>query len=441
MHTEIKRFLEKWTSDDNYKASFAKNPNALLDEEGFSFPKEAVLPIIGMPAPELLHDGVLSYDRFIQKKLKHREQLRFSGTPLNTTFRLWRQRQMHRTLFELGDASAIGIVHPPYAFELTKGCTVGCWFCGISAEAFEGYWPFKQNETLWRAMLRILSSKLGKRSASTGFCYWATDPLDNPDYERFLDTFWEELGYFPQTTTAQAHRDIPRTRALLELSQKRNGFVDRFSLVTRKAMHLIHAAFTPDELENVELITQFNSESAGKAIAGRARELVETRSQEGKSLPKGVKEDNDSTIACVSGFIISPMEEKIVLISPCRGSITEKGYYEYKEATFTDAASFKAGITSLIHNMKIALELSDRITLSPFISIEEDNGTLHVSYRSGVLSLPGFPHAKEILPLLTNKVTTPLDVANTLSHMDPATLFGTLNKMLHSGLFHEKELL
>jgi len=35
-------------------------------------------------------------------------------------------------------------------------------------------------------------------AAGRGFCYWGTDPMDNPDYEKFCLDFHEVLGIFPK---------------------------------------------------------------------------------------------------------------------------------------------------------------------------------------------------------------------------------------------------
>ena len=57
-------------------------------------------------------------------------------------------------------------------------------------------------------------------AAGRGLCYYATEPLDNPDYECFLVDFHAEFGRVPQTTTAAATRDIERTRRLLRWGQQ-----------------------------------------------------------------------------------------------------------------------------------------------------------------------------------------------------------------------------
>ncbi len=85
---------------------------------------------------------------------------------------------------------------------------------------------------------------------------WATDPLDNPDYERFLADFHDVLGRCPQTTTAQPHKDTERTRELLRLSHSLGSPVDRFSIISLNVLNRVHVAFSPGELLRVDCIPQ-----------------------------------------------------------------------------------------------------------------------------------------------------------------------------------------
>src|SRR5205814_8046857 len=108
-------------------------------------------------------------------------------------------------------------------------------FCGVSAGRKGAdflYTP--DNARLWRDVLAVLRRVVGP-AAATGFCYWATDPLDNPDYERFALDVAEICGRFPQTTTAQPLKDPERTRALLALSVAHGCTINRFSILTLRA--------------------------------------------------------------------------------------------------------------------------------------------------------------------------------------------------------------
>ena len=96
-------------------------------------------------------------------------------------FDKWRRRNINRVSIEMG-AKSVGIIHPPIAFELSDGCSVGCWFCGISAEKFKGHFELTpENLREWKAIVNEAYSLLGS-SMESSFLYWATDPLDNPAY-------------------------------------------------------------------------------------------------------------------------------------------------------------------------------------------------------------------------------------------------------------------
>ncbi len=58
--------------------------------------------------------------------------------------------------------------------------SVGCWFCGLSADRFKGYYDYsKEHAELWHGVVGVASEMFGS-AASTGVCYWATEPMDNP---------------------------------------------------------------------------------------------------------------------------------------------------------------------------------------------------------------------------------------------------------------------
>ena len=63
----------------------------------------------------------------------------------NPRFHAWRQRQIRRGRGELGATGSV-ITHPILAFELSAGCTVGCWFCGVSAARFQGNFAYSSRE-------------------------------------------------------------------------------------------------------------------------------------------------------------------------------------------------------------------------------------------------------------------------------------------------------
>ena len=71
---------------------------------------------------------------------------------------------------------------------------------------------------MWHDILSFAKEAIGP-AAGWGTCYYATEPLDNPDYEKFADAFYDVFGVVPQLTTAAAMRKPERTKAYLEKAQ------------------------------------------------------------------------------------------------------------------------------------------------------------------------------------------------------------------------------
>jgi radical SAM family RiPP maturation amino acid epimerase len=290
------------------------------------------------------------WDAYMNDMLKHRVMLRELGdtSKANPPFHVWRERQIARCYSELGCAAPT-ITHPVIAFELSDGCSVGCWFCAISADRFKGYWPYNDaNAAFWREILAEVVDIFGT-AAQTGFCYWATDPSDNPDYPSFIEEFHAVIGWLPQTTTAMAMKNVAWTRQVLALFNKHRYVCNRFSLLTLKAMQQVHKEFTPEEIFGVELVLQNKEAIVGKANAGRAMERKERLAKAGKSTKLAVLDSEQSTIACVSGFLVNMVTRNVRLVAPTRASERwPLGYRIYAEARFSTAAEFRAIIDDMI---------------------------------------------------------------------------------------------
>ncbi|MEM8853929.1 MAG: radical SAM family RiPP maturation amino acid epimerase, partial [Pseudomonadota bacterium] len=291
-----------------------------------------------------------AWDLYMQQMIRHRDLIREEGRTegIHDVFDAWRKRQVNRSMSELG-GSADAVVHPIVAFELSEGCTVGCWFCGLSAERYRGHIPYTdENAALWRGVVTVMNDLFGT-AAQTGFCYWATDPCDNPDYDRFIEDYYHITGALPQTTTAAPLKDPALTRRILKLFDKYKTVTNRFSVLTVKHLNKIHDAFTPEELIGVELVMQ-NRESLGaKANAGRARERILKLREAGKSDKIANLEIDHTTIACVSGFLVSMPRRVVQLVSPVPGSAEYPlGYRVFGERSFDDAEGYRAAIDDLI---------------------------------------------------------------------------------------------
>ncbi|WP_158516636.1 radical SAM family RiPP maturation amino acid epimerase [Scytonema hofmannii] len=431
---KIKRFLERWSADRQFRETLPFDPYGVTRKYNLDIDPEEIRLLWDMEFLKTYEPDtpvplkVKQYDAYISESIQYQNKIREQAVPLDPLFRGWRERQIRRTFSEFGFEKAHSIVHSPFAIELSKGCSVGCWFCGVAAPRLEGIFYYSQeNARLWREVLEVLKEVMGT-GASQGFCYWATDPLDNPDYEQFLIDFHAILGKFPQTTTASAIRNPQRTKNLLKLSKEKNGEVERFSLLTLKEFNRVHEEFSAEELMSVELICQ-NDEALGvKAYAGRAREerfrkRIET-SNHFLSSDSGVSD----TIACVSGFLLNMVDLSVQLVSPCNADETwPLGYRVYDKATFSTASELHTVLKQMIKkHMPLTLSLEDRIQFRLDLKYEKSEDNFYLLSRSVKHSFNSTPQLKEIVELTFKKCLTAGEIALLLEKEKEIDLTETL---------------
>lgn len=353
----LKRFSERYCADAAFRESLARDIRGTLDGHALQVETEDAQAFLEANCAEAetrpFHwtTNLQHFRDFVLECQGGLESIALASASTSAKYSAWRQRQLARLRFDHAGAGD-HIVRPAVALELSKGCSVGCWFCAISAERFGGNFDYATGADLWRHTLRQLSAVLGPAAAS-GFCYWATDPLDNPDYERFATAFREELGAFPPTTTALPLKSAARTRGLLELALTNGSRLNRFSVLTLPMLDRLHREFTPEELVFVEVVlqnpgalvfTSFPRTHAGAKIAA------------GRVLEKGAPESSKQkfvlapgTIACIVGFLLNMVEQTIQLVSPCvAGDEWPLGYRVHCSATFSDAAELRGKLDSMI---------------------------------------------------------------------------------------------
>lgn len=415
----IKRFMERLTADGEFRKALsenADNPFPVAKQFGIEIDPLELLPLWHRNYLKYRIDPGLSdkkwplaeaWDTHIKTILKHRDALVGQGTSqTNKKFTAWRERQIKRCNSELG-SSALSIVHPVVAYELSQGCSVGCWFCGISAESFKGSFSYSdENAQLWLGVLEQSLAIMGP-AASTGFCYWATDPCDNPEYDRFLEDYHKVFGVLPQTTTAIPLKNIELTRRIMALHEKYMCNPNRFSVLTVGILDKIYKTFTPDELLYTELVIQTKNSLLTKAVAGKALEKYKKNQQKGLEAPKSevVKssaEFDHSTIACVSGFLVNMMSQTVELIAPTRASEAwPKGYRIYGSRHFNNAQEYGRAISDLIDTYMPESVTGD--TVLSFRSDLEYSATAQGYVLEGKyykFTFAGFPFAKRMGELI-----------------------------------------
>jgi hypothetical protein len=125
--------------------------------------------------------------------------------------------------------------------------------------------------------------------------------------------------------------------------------VDRFSVLTLRALAAIHAEFTPEELLPVELVLHTKGSLVPITLAGRARQRRDRLEGAGLATRLAPLEWPGGTIACVSGFLVNMVERRVRLIAPCRPSDTNPlGYLTLSQAGFATAAEFRHVLEAMI---------------------------------------------------------------------------------------------
>ena len=444
---EAKRALELWTMEPGFQEKFLAAPEETLAAYGLSIDvlsvrilcvRETALEYQKRP-PGDTPRAARRYRGFLQEKIEGRDRMaRESCVPKHPAFRAWRNRQLNRCWVELGMKNR-SLIHVPMTFELDLGCSVGCPFCGIMAGRLQKVCPYdEENAALWRGILSFAKETVGD-AVGQATCYYATEPLDNPDYEKFTDDFFDVFGIVPQLTTAASMRNPERTRKYLLEALKKERRVHRFSVLSLDILHKIFETFTMEELLCVELLPQF-AEAPHNLFAktGRARE----------SELAHVAEDENDTIACASGFIVNMAERSIRLMTPC-GSSKEHptGEYIVAKESFSDLADFKRVLVSTIDRyMAKELPKDQPLFLRPTVSFEETAEGVEF-FRPNKLRLK-FRGADDLSPDLYHDVLRKLrgggksayDVVGELMEETgafPANVFFVLNKFEQAGLFLE----
>jgi len=266
----------------------------------------------------------------------------------------------------------------PLCFELSIGCTVQCPFCGLNASHWrENFLYTPDNAALWRAVLESAVDLLGPIAGSSP-CYLATEPLDNPDYERFLADFFRITGQVPQTTTAVADRDIERLRSLMRWigeDRLREQASLRLSIRTKNQFFRIAEAFYPEELADVELLPNNPESSSRYADAGRAR-----------NCHTGKKANYPYSICCVAGVRVNMAEHSLHFLEPeIPNDDFPLGIRMREKLLFTDAMDFRKKLAYLMEKWAVGLLPVDRpLMLNQNCTVkQEEHAILFLGDRIG----------------------------------------------------------
>lgn len=357
-----------------------------------------------------------------------------AGTSTNPNFKAWRSRQIARCTSQLGKQD---LGHFPVSFELNKGCSVGCWFCGVSAPKLQDIFFYTaENAQLWRNILYSFKQVLGS-AAGAGFCYCATDPLDNPDYEKFLGDFYDILGVFPQTTTAQPLKDPDRTRYLLKLSLEKGCMLNRFSIISLQKLEQLYQEFTPEELAFVGLVLQNPESGRLKSNSGRARQYSEN-----KTLQKQLNQQSAAgTTACVTGFLLNLVDRSVKLISPYPASDRyPHGYRVYEQGTFSNGEDLKLFIEKAIEiHMPLTVRGRDRLKFRSDLEYQNLADGFQLSTPYQTLKFAGDMRMKQLGELIRTEMSAE-QIASLMSiwGVSQAHTYKNFNLLFNKGVLDDQ---
>lgn len=443
----IKRFIECAIGDAEFQAAVQENATGcgpLLQSRGILgvdpvqvaalFPE---LLLKEVPATELEDKPqALLWRRYTDATARFRDAWRQRGeeTPSNR-FNAWHQRQVNRCHSQLGKETNQAIVHVTIAFELSKGCSLGCPFCGLAAEPLQKVFMYtRENARLWQDILKVSVERLGT-TVGSGVCYWATDPSDNPDYLKFVADFGEVTGIYPQTTTAAPLRKLTWTQELLRFRREHVTAADRFSILSTNTLRRVHEAFSAEDLALTTLILQ-HADSMVQLMARSGRNRKDTSSSPPQELAQ------EHTIACLTGYLVNMVDRSVRLISPCPPSNRwPLGYRIYSEGSFSCAVDLSDYIGGSIEKCMPEQVTSDDILAFrsdlEFIPLPEEGFQLRSKCQ--LHKMTGSPHLAQLGRLIAQGNLTAWSVLEELivQHKDVLAIMSSIQRLFDQGLLED----
>ena len=378
--TSPKEFLKKWYIELSVEdAKFL----ALPDD-----PKEKIRIISNPKYISEMPESFFRYRQYIMNKIAYRDRMiNTLCVPDNEKLAIWRERQINRCYNELGGVNK-AFVHAMVTYELADGCSVGCEFCGLNAGRLKQIFRYTpENAELFKGVLSVCREVFGN-AAGYGMMYFATEPLDNPDYELFEDDFYAQFKQRPQITTAVCDRDIERTRAILRRIMDGSGFSHRFTIRSEEMARKVLDTLSASELLFVELLPQYPEAPAFVPYVKVGK--LKDDSYNEKATGDAIKTNDDSgTIVCIDGFAINFCRKTITVFTPCHESERHpKGIAEKEAVTFDSIEDFKSKLNMLIDKYFVNKLPEGTLQLYDFLYKDSsDNGEFLKSLSGVALKL------------------------------------------------------
>ena len=339
-YAHFKRALDCYCADPAFRASMEEDAARAISGAGLkgldpAAAKDAILWIVyrqNDPGRNIYVSAVQAHDARVSEYLTA-----FHGRDAFASDRLYAYEEITRARCRTESALIRQnghIYYYPMAMELSRGCSVQCPFCGFAAPRHQADFRYTpENAALFGEIAQAVYAWAGK---ITGACplYFATEPFDNPDYERFMLDFRRITGAMPQTTTAVADAIPDRFRRWMDIlgpEEIESRAALRISVRSLSQFRRLIAAYSPEETAFVEMLAN-NPESAHRLSAsGRAAKNAGGRRAERYS------------ISCVSGLKISMTDRRAAFIEPeLPDDKHPLGIGVRGETAFSDADGFAA---------------------------------------------------------------------------------------------------
>ncbi len=340
---EFQLFVDYWRLDAAFRDSLRTSVEDALQSAQLDLPVTAAEPFVSAPddvcaVTHCAEESPLgrAWLARLGSRMQWRDDLKSAANCVrDPDLSLWRKRELRRLSVQFGPGYTSQLVQSLYAIELSDGCSGGCRFCGFAAKPLSRVARWAEKREVFGDVVSHLESLAGSTAMTCGFLYHATDPLDNPDYERFVASLYATAGFVPQMTTALADRDPERTRGLLTWASSRDPrCIHRFSIRSTAQLERVRHRFSSSELASVEIVPMGPHSLVPKTSSGRALR---------DDLP-------GQSIACVSGFIVNLVTESVELVTPwpasprCPDGMRHLGRWQLGEwlnlHCFKDMASF-----------------------------------------------------------------------------------------------------
>lgn len=186
------------------------------------------------------------------------------------------------------------------AFELSSGCSQQCVFCGLAAQPLSKiYFATDENLKEFEAVYDFFKNLIGD-AAIAPMLYYASEPLDNPDYFKFSELIHQKSGCYPHLTTTQYLRKRDFLHPFLSQSVEDGNICHRFSVLNVHDVLKIYNEYTALEMLYTRLESRYNMLN----IAPSGRAFRNPDLETGKS------------IACCFGFIVNFASHSLRLETP-----------------------------------------------------------------------------------------------------------------------------